>query len=55
LKEGHEPDALLAKELIDFCRGKIAGYKRPKRIAFIKDEEMPRTSTGKILHRVLKN
>jgi acyl-CoA synthetase (AMP-forming)/AMP-acid ligase II len=54
LQEGHEPNELLAEELMDFCRGKIAGYKRPKSIVFIKDEEMPRTPTGKILHRSLK-
>jgi len=54
VKEGHEPNARLAEELMDFCRGKIAGYKRPKSIAFIKDEEMSRTATGKILHRALK-
>jgi acyl-coenzyme A synthetase/AMP-(fatty) acid ligase len=37
-----------------FSRGKIAGYKRPKSIDFIREEDMPRTATGKILHRVLK-
>jgi len=42
------------KELIDYCRGKIAGYKIPKSVDFIKDEEMPMTATGKILHRVLR-
>jgi len=42
------------KEIIEFCRGKIAGYKIPKSIDFIKDEEMPRTATGKILHRKLR-
>jgi len=26
----------------------------PKRITFIRDEEMPRSGTGKILHRVLR-
>jgi acyl-CoA synthetase (AMP-forming)/AMP-acid ligase II len=40
--------------IIDFCRDKMAGYKRPKQVIFIKDEEMPRTPTGKILHRVLR-
>ena len=40
--------------IMDFCKEKMAGYKRPKRIIFIKDEEMPRTPTGKILHRVLR-
>jgi acyl-CoA synthetase (AMP-forming)/AMP-acid ligase II len=42
------------KELLDHCRGKIAGYKIPKSIDFIKDEEMPMTPTGKILHRILR-
>ncbi|MCJ7594428.1 MAG: AMP-binding protein, partial [Desulfobacterales bacterium] len=54
LKEGHEPSEDLGRDIIDFARGKIAGYKRPKGIAFISDEEMPRTATGKILHRVLR-
>jgi len=42
------------KMIIDYCRDKMAGYKRPKRVIFIKQEEMPRTATGKILHRVLR-
>jgi len=42
------------KTIIDFCRDKMANYKRPKQVIFIKDEEMPRTATGKILHRVLR-
>ena len=42
------------KELIDHCRGKVAGFKIPKSIDFIKDEEMPMTPTGKILHRMLR-
>jgi acyl-CoA synthetase (AMP-forming)/AMP-acid ligase II len=54
LQGGYEPGDRTAKEIIDYTRDKIAGYKRPKSIDFIKDEEMPRTPTGKILHRVLK-
>jgi len=42
------------KELIEHCKGKIAGYKVPKSIDFVKDEEMPMTPTGKILHRILR-
>lgn len=42
------------KEIIDFCRGKMAGFKKPKTVNFIKPDEMPRTSTGKILHRELR-
>ncbi|OGP94863.1 MAG: long-chain fatty acid--CoA ligase [Deltaproteobacteria bacterium RBG_16_54_18] len=54
LHQGHEPSEVLAEEIIEFCKGKIAGFKRPKTIDFIKDVEMPRTGTGKILHRVLR-
>ena len=54
LNDGYAPGEALAKEIIDSVRDKIAGYKRPKSIDFIKEEEMPRTATGKILHRVLK-
>jgi fatty-acyl-CoA synthase len=43
------------EEIIEHCRGKIAGYKRPKSVDFIKPEEMPRTATGKILHRHLRS
>ncbi|MBI4965447.1 MAG: AMP-binding protein [Desulfomonile tiedjei] len=55
LNEGHAAGEALAQSIIDFARGKIAGYKRPKSIDFIVEEEMPRTATGKILHRVLKS
>jgi len=41
-------------EIVDFTRDKIAGYKRPKKVVFLKDSEMPRTATGKILHRKLR-
>jgi fatty-acyl-CoA synthase len=50
----HQGKAATEKELIDHCKGKIAGYKVPKSVDFIKDEEMPMTPTGKILHRVLR-
>ena len=32
----------------------MAGYKRPRSIVFIADAEMPRTATGKIVHRTLR-
>ncbi len=50
----HQGQSATEKELIDHCRGKIAGYKIPKSVDFIKDEEMPMTPTGKILHRILR-
>jgi acyl-CoA synthetase (AMP-forming)/AMP-acid ligase II len=42
------------KTLLLWCRDKMAGFKRPKRVRFIEQDEMPRTATGKILHRVLR-
>jgi acyl-CoA synthetase (AMP-forming)/AMP-acid ligase II len=54
LNDGFEPGDDLGKEILESAKGKIAGYKRPKTIDFIKDEEMPRTPTGKILHRILR-
>jgi acyl-CoA synthetase (AMP-forming)/AMP-acid ligase II len=54
LNDGYVAKESLSGELMDYCRNKIAGYKRPKALNFIAEEEMPRTATGKILHRVLK-
>jgi acyl-CoA synthetase (AMP-forming)/AMP-acid ligase II len=42
-------------EILAWCADKIAGYKRPRSVSFIRDEEMPRTATGKIQHRLLRN
>ena len=42
-------------ELLDWCRGRIAGYKRPQSVRFVADAQMPRTATGKILHRTLRD
>ena len=41
------------QEIIDFCRPRLAGFKRPTSIIFVK-EELPKTSTGKVLRRVLR-
>ena len=41
-------------EIIEWCRSRIAGYKRPRSVCFIRDDEMPRTATGKIQHRLLR-
>jgi acyl-CoA synthetase (AMP-forming)/AMP-acid ligase II len=42
------------RTLIEYCKGKLAGYKKPKGITFILRDEMPRTATGKIRHRSLR-
>ena len=54
LKPGYKSDEEMSREIIQFTRGKLAGYKCPKSVDFIPDEEMPRTATGKILHRILR-
>ncbi|NMC69860.1 MAG: AMP-binding protein [Myxococcales bacterium] len=41
-------------EIAAHCKKNVASYKVPKRIEFIPDAEMPRTPTGKILHRKLR-
>ena len=51
----HEGATASAADILAWCRDRIAGYKRPKSISFIAEDEMPRTSTGKILHRVLRD
>jgi acyl-CoA synthetase (AMP-forming)/AMP-acid ligase II len=51
LKEGK---TVTEKEVIEWCRGKMAGYKKPKSVNFISQSDMPRTATGKILHRKLR-
>ena len=42
------------EEIISFCKDKIARYKCPKEVYLISQEEMPRTGSGKILHRALR-
>jgi acyl-CoA synthetase (AMP-forming)/AMP-acid ligase II len=43
-----------ADELAAWSRERLAGYKRPRSFSFLAESEMPRTATGKILHRVLR-
>jgi benzoate-CoA ligase len=46
LKEAAGAGEALAAELRAFVRGRLAGYKRPRRIEFL--DELPKTATGKI-------
>jgi acyl-CoA synthetase (AMP-forming)/AMP-acid ligase II len=50
----HEGEEATEEEMSGFCKGKIAGYKVPRKVYFIKEEEMPKSGAGKILHRVLR-
>ncbi|GAA4385621.1 class I adenylate-forming enzyme family protein [Brevibacterium pityocampae] len=49
LKAGHSTDA---DELIEHCRSNMAAYKYPRQVEI--REEMPKTATGKILRRQLR-
>ncbi|HKZ51465.1 MAG TPA: o-succinylbenzoate--CoA ligase, partial [Dehalococcoidia bacterium] len=40
------------EELLAFCRGRLAPYKVPKRLRFVR--ELPRNQAGKLLRRVLR-
>ncbi|KAB2919024.1 MAG: AMP-binding protein [Hyphomicrobiaceae bacterium] len=50
-KDGETPTQ---EEILDWCKDRMAGHKRPRSVSFIREDEMPRTGTGKILHRVLR-
>ncbi len=49
IKEGA---TVTEKELLDYCKDSLAGFKRPKTIEF--RDDFPRTATGKVLKRILK-
>ena len=51
----HAAQTAAEKDVLEWCREKMAGYKRPRSISFMAESEMPRTATGKILHRVLRD
>lgn len=50
VKEGA---SLTEQEVIDFCQGKLARYKIPKQVRFLKS--LPRTAAGKVLKRELRD
>jgi O-succinylbenzoate-CoA ligase len=45
-------DSLTVAEVMEHCRGKLAGYKRPQAVEFV--DQIPRNPSGKILKRVLR-
>jgi long-chain acyl-CoA synthetase len=46
--------ALTADALVAYCRKSLATYKIPRRVEFL-DTELPKSGSGKILKRVLRN
>ena len=53
-KPGVKEDEINDDLIKECCKDKLAGYKRPKEVIFIGPDDMPRTPTGKILHRKLR-
>jgi fatty-acyl-CoA synthase len=49
LREG--VDAPSAHDLMDWCKGRMAGFKRPRHIVF---GDLPRTATGKVQKYLLR-
>jgi fatty-acyl-CoA synthase len=45
---------LTADELMDLCRENLSGYKQPKDIIFLSEEELPRSTTGKVQRHELE-
>ena len=45
--------AATEEEIIAYCRERLAVYKAPARVEFVR--ELPKSATGKILKRVLRD
>jgi long-chain acyl-CoA synthetase len=52
LKEGDE-GKVTGEEIISFCKERMAAYKYPRVVEFVK--EVPKTATGKFLRRAFRN
>ena len=53
VNDGVAADDVLARELIAFCRDRLAHFKCPHSVDFVDD--LPRFETGKILRRVVRD
>jgi acetyl-CoA synthetase len=53
LKSGFAPSDALAAEVRDFVRTRLSAHEYPREVAFIR--EMPTTTTGKIIRRMLRD
>jgi fatty-acyl-CoA synthase len=50
----HAGEQATETEILNWLKDRLAGFKCPKYVFFIAEEDMPRTATGKILHRILR-
>jgi acyl-CoA synthetase (AMP-forming)/AMP-acid ligase II len=49
LKKG---EAVTAEEIMEYCRSKLAGFKRPRSVVFV--DSLPRNPMGKVLRKALR-
>jgi acetyl-CoA synthetase len=52
LKSGHAPSQALAADIQGFVRTRLSAHEYPREVAFI--EQMPMTTTGKVIRRLLR-
>jgi acetyl-CoA synthetase len=52
LKSGHAPSEALAADIQGFVRTRLSAHEYPREVAFI--EQMPMTTTGKVIRRLLR-
>lgn len=55
LEEGIEGDEKLKAQILEYCKNKMAGYKRPRSIDFVKFDEIPRNAVGKFDYGALRD
>ncbi|HLY82009.1 MAG TPA: AMP-binding protein, partial [Acidimicrobiales bacterium] len=53
VQPGEDPGPQLERELIDFCRQRLAHFKCPRTVDFV--DELPRLPTGKLYKRLLRD
>ena len=52
VKQGVEPSEKLASEIQAYVKTKLSAHEYPREVAFI--DEMPMTTTGKVIRRLLR-
>src|SRR5215470_9293613 len=52
LKSGHPPSQALAADIQSFVKTRLSAHEYPREVAFI--DEMPMTTTGKVIRRLLR-
>lgn len=55
VKDGIKETNKLKEEILNYCEGRMAGYKRPRSVDFIRFDEVPRTATGKVIYGALRD